>query len=184
MTDNPSSGSKPGTTTKPMPKPGGPFGFRVIGAMKMVTGLGLFAAWFGMFRLFKSDLSTQIDWFVRHFRLDPDNRVFHMVFDWIDGIDPKKVRVIEAGTFFYALLHTIEGTGLLLEKDWAGYLTIIATSSLVPFELYEVYHKVNILKILVLMVNIGFVVYLVVKLRQEHRQKREPKAAEAAGRVS
>ena len=80
--------------------------------------------------------------------------------------------LIEAGTFFYALLHIVEGTGLILERDWAGYLTVIATSALVPFECYEILQKVNPLKILVLIVNLGFVVYVVVKLRQEHRERR------------
>jgi uncharacterized membrane protein (DUF2068 family) len=151
-------------------KPPGYLGFRIIGALKLTTGVLLFAAWLGMFRLFKNGVTDELDWAVRHLRLDPDNRVFHMAIDWISGLDRKHIRAIEAGTFFYALLHVVEGTGLILERTWAGYLTIIATSSLIPFEAYEIYHKVNPLKIFVLLVNIGFVVYLVIKIRQEHRE--------------
>jgi uncharacterized membrane protein (DUF2068 family) len=65
----------------------------------------------------------------------------------------------------------VEGSGLILERDWAGYLTVIATSALVPFEIYEIARKVNPLKVAVLVVNLGFVAYLVVKLRQERRQQ-------------
>jgi uncharacterized membrane protein (DUF2068 family) len=149
----------------------GPLGFRIIGALKLASGVLLFAAWLGMFRLFKSDLTAELEWTIRHVRLDPDNHVFHMAIEWVGGLDRKHLRAIEAGTFFYALLHVVEGTGLILERDWAGYLTVVATSALVPFECYEIIRKVNPLKILVLVVNLGFVVYVVIKLRQEHRQR-------------
>jgi uncharacterized membrane protein (DUF2068 family) len=159
----------------------GPVGFRIIGALKLGSGLLLLAAGLGMFRLFKNNVTAELDWAARHLKLDPDNHVFHMALEWVGGLDRKHLRVIEAGTFFYALLHILEGTGLILERDWAGYLTVVATSALVPFEIYEVVQKSNppqilLLKLLVLVVNLGFVVYVVVKLRQEHRQRRTQRA--------
>jgi uncharacterized membrane protein (DUF2068 family) len=160
----------PATPSRPGVSPRGPLGFRIIGALKLTNGLLMFVAWLGMFRLFKNGLTEEIDWVVRHFRLDPENRCFHMAIDWLSGLDRKHLRAIEAGTFFYALLHVVEGAGLIFGRQWAGYLTIIATSSLIPFEVYEIFRKVNPLKIVVLVVNIGFVVYLAMKLRQEHRE--------------
>jgi uncharacterized membrane protein (DUF2068 family) len=151
--------------------PRGPVGFRVIGAIKLASGLGLFAAWLGMFRYFHSDAADQIDWLARHLKLDPENRVFHTALLWVSGLDAKTVKAIEAGTLFYALLHLIEGIGLVLERDWAGYLTVVATSALVPFECYEVVHKASALKAAVLVVNLGFVAYVVYKLRQERLRR-------------
>jgi uncharacterized membrane protein (DUF2068 family) len=153
-----------------------PLGFRIIGALKLSSGVLLFIAWMGMFRLFKNDLTREVEWFVRRLHLDADGRVFHMILVRVAGIDHKTLRAIEAGTFFYALLHVVEGTGLILEREWAGYLTVIATSALVPFEIYEIIRKTNPLKLVVLVVNLGFVGYLVVKLRQEQRQRREQAA--------
>jgi uncharacterized membrane protein (DUF2068 family) len=170
-------------TDESPPIPGGtsrgPVGFRVIGALKLASGLMLLAAGFGMFRLFKNDVTTELDWAARHLKLDTDNEIFHMALQWVSGLDRKHLHLIEAGTFFYAILHIVEGTGLVLERDWAGYLTVVATSALVPFELYEVVHKVNPLKIAVLIVNLGFVVYVVVKLRQEHRERKAQRRAAA-----
>ena len=68
----------------------GPLGFRIIGALKLASGLALFAAWLGMFRLFKSDLTTELEWAIRHLKLDPENHVFHMAFDWVGGLDRKQ----------------------------------------------------------------------------------------------
>ena len=73
------------------------------------------------------------------------------------------------GTFFYALLHTIEGIGLILERDWAGYLVIVATSSLIPFEIYEIARKFTSVRIALFLLNVGIVIYLIVALRRSAR---------------
>ena len=53
---------------------------------------------------------------VTHLGLDPQNELVHTVISKLTDIDPTRLRAIEAGTFFYATLHTFEGIGLILEK--------------------------------------------------------------------
>jgi uncharacterized membrane protein (DUF2068 family) len=65
-------------------------------------------------------------------------------------------------------LHAIEGIGLIRGRDWAGYLVIGATSSLIPFEIYEIARKHSLLRISLLILNVGIVAYLVFTIRQEH----------------
>jgi uncharacterized membrane protein (DUF2068 family) len=164
--------SDAGKTARPGGHRPGLLGFRIIGALKLSSGLLLFAAWMGMFRLVHSDLSRDLDWLIRHLHLDADNRVVHLVLIQVAGINRKTLHAIQAGTFFYALLHVVEGVGLILERDWAGYLTVIATSALVPVEVYEIIHKPNPLKVAVLVINLALVVYVALKLRQERHQRR------------
>jgi uncharacterized membrane protein (DUF2068 family) len=59
-----------------------------------------------------------------------------------------------------------EGTGLALRKRWAEYFTIIATSSFVPLEVYELVKNFTITKVVVIAVNVAIIVYLVVVLKQ------------------
>ena len=42
----------------------------------------------------------------------------------------------------------------------ARWFTIIATSSLIPFELYEIIREVHFVRVAVMVANIGIVVYL------------------------
>ena len=67
---------------------------------------------------------------------------------------------------FYGVLETVEGAGLWLDKLWAEWLTVIATSLLIPFELYELVHKPSMLKAVGTAVNIAIVVYLAYRLRR------------------
>jgi uncharacterized membrane protein (DUF2068 family) len=59
-----------------------------------------------------------------------------------------------------------EGTGLFLRKRWAEYFTIIATSSFIPLEIYEIVRRVTLGKIILLLINLAVVVYLAVEVRQ------------------
>jgi uncharacterized membrane protein (DUF2068 family) len=139
--------------------------------MKLASGCALAAAGFGIFRLLNKDLGTALDHFVTRLHLDSENRMIHEVIRRISGIDHKHLKLIGVGTFFYALLHLVEGTGLVLRKRWAEFLTVIATGSLLPLEAYEIVVKVRPVKIMVLLVNLGIVIYLIVKLLQQHRER-------------
>ena len=66
----------------------------------------------------------------------------------------------------YAGMLLVEGIGLWLEFTWAAYLTVVSTSLLLPFELYEVIEQVSILRVGVLLLNLVIVLYLVSQLRR------------------
>jgi uncharacterized membrane protein (DUF2068 family) len=62
--------------------------------------------------------------------------------------------------FGYAILMGTEGIALSLRKPWARWFTIIATSSLIPVEVYEIVRRPHLTRILVLVVNVAIVAYL------------------------
>ena len=78
----------------------------------------------------------------------------------------------------YAALEATEMVGLWLAKRWAEYLTFIATSLLVPFEVYELARGFSVFKIITLIINLAVVIYLLLAkrlfgLRGGHRAERE-----------
>jgi len=61
----------------------------------------------------------------------------------------------------YALLEGLEAIGLWLTKRWAEYLTFIATTLLIPLEIYEIIHRATVLKVIGLLINLAVAVYLI-----------------------
>jgi uncharacterized membrane protein (DUF2068 family) len=61
----------------------------------------------------------------------------------------------------YAVLEGVEAVGLWLGKRWAEYLTFIATTVLLPLEVYEIIHRQTPLKIIGFIINLAVVVYLI-----------------------
>jgi uncharacterized membrane protein (DUF2068 family) len=106
---------------------------------------------------------------VSQLRLDPDNHYVHQALAKISGQSTRRLEELGVGTFVYAAVFLVEGTGLVLRKRWAEYLTTVVTASFVPFEIYELVHEPSALKVVGIVVNVAIVVYLIVRLRSERR---------------
>ncbi|MGA7416521.1 MAG: DUF2127 domain-containing protein [Acidimicrobiales bacterium] len=78
----------------------------------------------------------------------------------------------------YAALEATEMVGLWMAKRWAEYLTLVATTLFVPFEVYEIVQGVSAFKVITLVINVAIVVYLLwakrlFGLRGGHRAEHE-----------
>src|SRR5436305_11663066 len=60
--------------------------------------------------------------------------------DHLFTLDSSKIRVFAAVIAVYALVEGIEAVGLWYQQRWCDYLTFLVTSSLLPFEVYELSH--------------------------------------------
>jgi uncharacterized membrane protein (DUF2068 family) len=60
----------------------------------------------------------------------------------------------------YGVLEGAEAVGLWLAKRWAEYLTFVATTILLPLEVYEIVHRQSALKIIGFIINAAVVIYL------------------------
>jgi uncharacterized membrane protein (DUF2068 family) len=65
----------------------------------------------------------------------------------------------------YALLEAVEAVGLWYGKRWAEYLTFVATTLLLPLEVYEIIHKGTVLKVIGFLINVAVVLYLLLRKR-------------------
>jgi len=138
-----------------------------IAIFKLFKGILLLAVGIGALRLLHRDVGEVVSHWVDVLGVDPDNRVIHRLLSRVLSISPKQLKEASAGTFVYAGLLLTEGTGLLLRKRWAEYFTIISTAGLIPLEVYEIQRHPTAIKIVVLLINVGIVLYLIARVRQK-----------------
>ena len=105
-------------------------------------------------------------------RIDPDNEFIGTLLSKLQLVHSKELKELSALGAGYAGLFLIEGIGLWREVSWAAYLTVISTSLLLPFELYEVLQKVTALRISVLLLNLVIVLYLFTQLKRHTLRSR------------
>jgi uncharacterized membrane protein (DUF2068 family) len=148
-------------------------GLLVIAAFKLLKGLALLALGIGAHTLIDKDLVAVLEHWVNVFRVDPNNHYLHALLERIADLSPQRLKELSFGTFFYAAMLLTEGVGLALGKRWAEYFTIIATSSFIPLEIYEIVHHANITKVLVLLINAAVVWYLAWELRRYKEPDRQ-----------
>lgn len=139
---------------------------RVIGGFKLAKALLLVAAAFGALSLAGHDVGGVLARVAEQLRIDPSSRLFQEVLGKLGQISPK-LRTAGVGGLCYAGLFGVEGVGLLMGKRWAEWLTVIATGSLIPLEVFELVKRFTVIRLAVLLLNIAIVVYLVFRLKRE-----------------
>jgi uncharacterized membrane protein (DUF2068 family) len=140
---------------------------RMIAVFKFFKAASLIALGIGAFRLLHKDLGTVLEHWIMALRLDPGQHFLDVALAKASNVSPAQIKKIGVGSFIYAALFLTEGTGLLLRKRWAEWLTVILTSSLVPFEIYEIHRHPSFLKVAVFAINVAIVVYLIYHMRTQ-----------------
>jgi uncharacterized membrane protein (DUF2068 family) len=88
------------------------------------------------------------------------SRLLDRAIAFLSNLTIPKQTTLAITAFVYATLMGTEGVALYLRKPWARWFTIIATSSLVPIEVYEILRKPDLTRLVVLVTNAAIVVYL------------------------
>ena len=144
---------------------------RLIALERIVRGVILLAAGIYLLSHVGSDLGKTADRIMRAVELDPRRPFLHRIVDYLHHLHASEVRIVGLGAVGYGVLELVEGTGLWLDQLWAEYLTVIATSLLIPVEIYELVRNPTVWKAGGLALNVLIVVYLVHVLRR-HLERR------------
>jgi uncharacterized membrane protein (DUF2068 family) len=147
-------------------------GLEAIAIFKLVKGALLLLVGTGAAKLIHVDVYDLALQWVDVLHVDPDNRYIHWLLEKLMFVDERTLRHLSAGTFVYAAVVITEGVGLLRQKVWAEYLTVIATASLIPLEIYELVKHFTMVKVGVVGINVVVVWYLVVMLRENSARHR------------
>jgi uncharacterized membrane protein (DUF2068 family) len=145
-------------------------GLLAIGIFKLLEAAFFFLVGFGVIHFLHRDLGDAAVRLAERLRMDLDGRVMTWVLDHLDDITSHRLKQIGAFTFFYAGLRVTEGVGLVLEKLWAEYLTIGVTVSFLPWEMYEIFRKPDMLRLCLLVANFAVLVYLAWSLDRRNRR--------------
>jgi uncharacterized membrane protein (DUF2068 family) len=73
---------------------------------------------------------------------------------------PTHLYVLAAIAIGYACLEGTEAVGLWFNRRWAEYLTFVATSLLIPYEIYELLLRLSVLKLVAFVLNVLVAAYL------------------------
>jgi uncharacterized membrane protein (DUF2068 family) len=127
-------------TVSPAPKKRAPTLY-LIAAIKIIKGAALLLAAAGIFSLAGKDLQEEFEQFIRWVHLDPENRFFSNIGDWLDTFTAKNIYTVAAGTLLYGLFLIVGGSGLLFRAKWAIWLAIGESAFFIPIEVFELVRR-------------------------------------------
>jgi uncharacterized membrane protein (DUF2068 family) len=142
-----------------------------IGVLKLLKAVLFVSMGFGVINLLHKDIADVLLRAITALRFDPENRFVNLLLEKSALLSPERLKEISFAIFLYAALDVIEGTGLVLEKVWAEYFTLILTGSFLPWEFYEILRHLTILKVVLATLNVLVFVYLLNVINEKVRQR-------------
>jgi len=144
----------------------------VIAVFKFMKAAGLIAVAFGALELLEPKTGEMLGRWIDALSASSTHPVIQNYLVRLSNYSPGRIKAVGVGALLYATLFMIEGIGLWHEAKWAEYLTVVATSLLIPLEVYELIQKLTLPRGAALVINIAAVAYLVWRIRHpEHKIK-------------
>src|SRR5512144_374429 len=147
----------------------------LIGLFRLTKALLLVAAGIATLRLLKAGTGDAFFRWVRDLPIAPGHEFLLRTVGRLIHLSPRRIEEFAIGVFAYAALFVVEGTGLLTRRVWAEYLTIVATVSFIPFEVYEVVKRMTPMRLSILAANVAIVIYLVWRRVESRTHESHPR---------
>jgi uncharacterized membrane protein (DUF2068 family) len=142
-----------------------------IAAERAIRGALLLGAGSYLLTHTGSDVGRLVDRLARGVELDTHRPWIRHILDRLGNLSRHQVTLFGVAAIGYGVLELVEGYGLWRRYRWAEWLTVIATSLLIPLELYELVHRPSALKAAGLAVNVLIVVYLLRVVRRRGKER-------------
>jgi len=142
---------------------------RVIALFKFFKVAALIATGYGVHLLLKGSLLERLREWSMTLTDSFAQRLLLGALGWLEGLGAKRIQIVMAVTLVYTAVVLTEGIGLWLRRAWGEWVTVVATASLIPFELWELIvrppsHKLAVLATVI--VNVTIVWYLTWLIRR------------------
>ncbi len=143
----------------------------ILAIIKFVKGIILLIVGIKLLTLINKDAADVFEAFITRHGIDSGNRIVNTIAEKLEGVGNTQLVMFSVGSFLYSALQLTEGIGLWLQKRWAEVLTVIATSLLIPLEIYEIFEKFTWVRVGVLVLNLFVVWYLATRLKDKRKEE-------------
>ena len=139
---------------------------RLIAAFKFFKALLVVATGFGLLSMANPAFIQSAQQFTDSLPNGIEQRLLRNLLAVLIGVPTGKLHLIAVASFLYAGLFFVEGVGLWRGRHWAEWLTVIATCSFIPIEIYEFARFPQLRTVLVIFLNVLILVYLIWRMRR------------------
>src|SRR5438105_8364230 len=152
---------------------------KIIALFKIFKGILLFALGFSLLFLNSRPmwLDQISDWVDDQLLLAHSKYVIFLLNKLQDALAGGALRATAILALFYCAVLFTEGIGVYMQKRWAEFLMIFATSALIPLEIRHVWHRLifhrpMLIPVIILLANCFIVWFLYMVLRRDKAEEK------------
>jgi len=150
-----------------LPEGGHARGLLLVGIFKLSKAIFFTAVGAGALQLVNRNVDDVLMRIIDALRIDPERHFVGILLDQAGLLSDHQLRRAGMLSFLYAVVCVVEGTGLVLEKNWAEYFTVILTAMGLPWESYALIEKFSLYKVVLILINLAVLLYLLWILKKK-----------------
>ena len=147
---------------------------RAVALIEATKGMLVILTGFGALSLIHRDVQQFAERLVGHLHLNPAKHFPQIFIEAASHLTDARLWTLAAFAAAYGLVRLIEAYGLWHGRRWAEWFAAASGAIYVPFELYELLHKVSWLTLGTLAVNLLVVGLMLFALLRSHPAKGIP----------
>ena len=148
-------------------------GLLLVGLFKMSKALFFGAVAAGALHMVHRNFGDMVMQLVNKLPIDPEGRLVSLIMDKADLVDSHHLREAGMYSFAYACVCVVEGVGLMMQKEWAEYFTIVLTAGALPWEVFEMIKHFSWFKVGLMALNVLVLVYLLWLVRRMQKSRKQ-----------
>jgi uncharacterized membrane protein (DUF2068 family) len=156
---------------------------RTIAIFESAKGIAALAASAGLLELAHRDIRQLAEALIGHFGLHAEARFPSLFLHYAEVLGNANLRNLVLLAWGYAAVRLLEGYGLWRDLAWAEWLAALSGALYIPLEVEHLQHRPNLINTVVLLANIGVVLYMAYRLWRRLAAKRIAEAARAMARA-
>jgi uncharacterized membrane protein (DUF2068 family) len=143
---------------------------RAVASVEFFKGLVVLLAGFGVLSLVHRDAWDVAESFLEWLHISPDAHYAQVFLNLADQVTDTKLWFVALGALAYSTLRFFEAYGLWKERAWAEWLALISGAIYLPFEVYELARRPDLIRLAILVINLAVVLYMAY-LRMQARER-------------
>jgi uncharacterized membrane protein (DUF2068 family) len=148
-------------------------GIHTIAIFEAFKGLLGLTVGIGLFSLRHKDLQDAAENLVEVLHFHPTGLYAQKFIEKAGHLNSSNLKLFIFIAAIYATIRFVEAYGLWRLRAWAQWFAIISGGLYIPVEIYEIFQKPTLTRVLILLVNIGVVLYLIYFRREQLHDKAE-----------
>jgi len=155
-------------------------GLRLIASIEMLKGTLVVLGTLALLRIVHRDVGEIAAALLDKFHVPPGASLATYVLQGADAVTPEKIKTLIGFAIVYSTIRFVEGYGLWLARVWAEWFAIISGTVYLPFEIFELIRRPNLLHLIVLLINVAIVVYMASLRLRSKRHSPDPMRKDVA----
>jgi uncharacterized membrane protein (DUF2068 family) len=147
------------------------FGLKFLALFEAAKGTLVLLVGAGLLAFIHRNVQNEGADIVQFFHLNPAWHYPEIFLKTLSDINSTNLWLLSVSAILYVIIRMAEAYGLWHNRAWAVWFAVASSALFLPIELFELYKRMSIPRLMILLLNIALILYLARDIKQYPSKK-------------